>query len=148
MKVVLGSIILLANLSVLACSPQPESEQLPISQLSVASECDPLKACRASGASMSMNIVFTETPRALQPFLVVIKSEDEIDIKSISINFSMRDMTMGLNRYALVRTSEGEWQADVTLPICISGRTDWVAAFDIRLPDQVLVYSLPFVLEK
>lgn len=143
---VTGSILLLS--SMLACSPQPGSEPLPVNQLSVAADCDVLGACRVGDSTAYIDIVFATTPRALQPFPVVIKPEGMMDIKSVSVSFIMRDMVMGTNRYTLIRTPTGEWQGEVTLPICVSGRTDWVAEFDLHLPDRHVLFTVPFVLAK
>ena len=148
MNVIVSVFLLLAGLSLLACSPQTDSDQLPVSKLSAAADCGVLTSCRVSDTIGHIDILFAATPRALQSFPVVIKPEGMAGIKSVSVSFSMRNMAMGANRYALMRTSTGEWRGEVTLPICVSGRTDWVAEFDVYLPDRRVEFTVPFVLAK
>jgi len=148
MKVGVNSSLLLTGLLLLACSPQPEPEQLPVSQLVAATDCDVLTGCRVGDVDAFIDVLFAIKPRALQPFPVVIQTQGMQDVKAVTVSFSMRDMTMGLNRYALTHAAEGAWQGEVTLPICVSGRTDWIAEFDIQLPDRHLVFTVPFVLGK
>ena len=148
MKVGVNSSLLLAGLLLLACSPQPEPEQLPVSQLVAATDCDVLTGCRVSDVDAFIDVLFAIKPRALQSFPVVIQTQGMQDVKAVTVSFSMRDMTMGLNRYALTPAAEGAWQGEVTLPVCVSGRTDWIAEFDIQLPDRHLVVTGPFVLGK
>lgn len=145
MRVRACSVLLLSSLSLLACSPQSDPELLPVSQLYVDPDCDVLTGCRVSDAGIYVDVLFEMKPRALQPFPVAVRTEG---MKAVTVNFSMRGMTMGLNRYALARTSEGGWQGEVTLPICVSGRTDWVAEFDLQLPDRHVTFAVPFVLDK
>ena len=148
MKVGVNSSLLLTGLLLLACSPQPEPEQLPVSQLVAATDCDVLTGCRVGDVDAFIDVLFAIKPRALQPFPVVIQTQGMQDVKAVTVSFSMRDMTRGLNRCALAHAAEGAWQGEVTLPICVSGRTDWIAEFDIQLPDRHLVFTVPFVLGK
>ncbi|MDH3831614.1 MAG: hypothetical protein OEU48_08080 [Gammaproteobacteria bacterium] len=148
MKVGVISVLLLAGLLLLACSRQPEPEQLPVSQLVAAADCDVLTGCRVSDVDAFIDVLFETKPRALQPFPVAIQTEGMQDVKAVTVSFSMRAMAMGLNRYALTHAAEGSWQGEVTLPICVSGRTDWIAEFDIQLPDRHVVFAVPFVLGK
>jgi hypothetical protein len=148
MKTGVGSGLLLAGLSLLACGQQSEPEMLPVSQLSAAADCNVLAGCRVGDVDTHVEVRFGTRPRALQPFPVAVKSVGMGQATAVTVSFSMHDMSMGLNRYALNPSPEGEWQGEVTLPICVSGRTDWVAEFEIRFPDRRMRLALPFVLEK
>lgn len=141
-------VLLLAGVQLSACNPQTEPDLLPASHPAVAIDCDLLTTCRVDDPAGALNIAFAEPPRALQPFTLLVSSENRSTIQSIGVKFSMRSMPMGLNHYALVRTPAGVWQAQVTLPICVSGRTDWRAEFTVTLLDRRLVFSMPFVLTK
>ena len=148
MKAGVNSILLWAGLLLPACSPQPEPELLPVSQLVAAADCDVLTGCRVSDGDAFIDVLFAIKPRALQPFPVVIQPEGMQDVTAVTVSFSMRDMAMGLNRYALTQSAQGGWQGEIILPICVSGRTDWIAEFDIQLPDRHVVFAVPFVLGK
>ncbi len=131
-----------------ACDPQPEQASLPVTQLEVEAGCDVLAGCRISGPGYQVEVAFETRPRALQPFPVAVKPGGSKDVKAVSVGFSMPGMAMGLNRYALVSAAEDEWRGEVTLPICVSGRTDWVAEVEILVPDGRVVFEVPFVLDK
>lgn len=58
--------------------------------------------------------------------------------ESVYASFDMVDMQMGMNRYRFQRQPDGSWRAMVTLPVCISGRSDWVMLIDIKHSSQAL----------
>ena len=61
----------------------------------------------------------------------------------------MKGMDMGWNRYRLNKDAAGYWNAEVTLPVCVSGRSDWVADFDAVAEGRRRVqWQVPFVLDK
>ena len=68
------------------------------------------------------------------------------NVREIYVTFAMQGMDMGLNRYRLYGDSMSAWKADVTLPICLSGRSDWIAEFELLLADRRVVLQIPFVL--
>ena len=47
-------------------------------------------------------------------------------IEKMLVDFSMVDMQMGINRFAMTKTPKNNvWQGMAILPVCISGRRDW-----------------------
>jgi hypothetical protein len=60
--------------------------------------------------------------------------------RRVSAEFQMVGMDMGFNRYDLRPTPDGEFASRVTLPVCVSGRRDWVLYLDI----DGTRYALPF----
>lgn len=131
-----------------ACDLQPEQASLPVTQLDMEAGCDVLAGCRITSPDIDVEVAFETVPRALQPFPVAVKPGGSKDIVAVNIGFSMPGMTMGLNRYALVNVAGDKWRGEVTLPICVSGRTDWVAGIEILMPDRRVVFEVPFVLDK
>lgn len=148
MKAAAIGVLLLASCLLMACGQQPDPEMLPVTHLSVPQDCDVLAGCRVGDEWLQLEVSFLAQPRAMQSFPVTIQSVDATRLTAAIVNFTMRGMSMGLNRYALKSMSADEWQGEVTLPICVSGRTDWIAEFDIRFSDRRVAFSLPFVLEK
>jgi hypothetical protein len=69
-------------------------------------------------------------------------------VETVMISFAMRGMDMGLNRYRMVRGASNTWTADVTLPICVSGRSDWIAGVELVTARRRFHWDVPFVLEK
>ncbi len=129
------------------CDPATDS-QLPVTRLTLSQPCELRQGCRASDASVAVTVTFGAEARALQPFPVLVQIDNDQPADSVSVAFSMRGMDMGSNRYRLLADSTGGWNGDITLPICNSGRTDWVADFDLVVADRRLQVQVPFVLEK
>ena len=129
------------------CDTATESH-LPATRLVLSQPCDPRQGCRASDASLAVTVAFGAEARALQPFPVRVQLANDQPVDSVSVAFSMQGMDMGSNRYRLLADGTGGWMGDITLPICTSGRTDWLADFEFVLADRRLQVQVPFVLEK
>lgn len=61
--------------------------------------------------------------------------------KKVEARFTMQGMDMGFNLYTLRPEADGRFVAHVTLPVCVTGRRDWVMHITI---DQVEL-AVPFV---
>lgn len=66
--------------------------------------------------------------RVLQPFQVWVRVGDA---RRVQARFTMEGMDMGFNLYTLHADEEGVFRGRVTLPVCVSGRRDWVMTLDI-----------------
>ena len=78
--------------------------------------------------------------KVLQPFTVWLKTADADKVQA---SFTMEGMDMGFNLYTLKRDPDGAFRARITLPVCVSGRRNWVMTLEIdgeRL-------AVPFVTE-
>jgi hypothetical protein len=53
----------------------------------------------------------------------------------------MEGMDMGFNLYTLRADNQGVYRANVTLPICVTGRRDWALILDV---DKTRL-NVPFV---
>ena len=73
----------------------------------------------------------------LKPFAVWVRAPGAGKVEA---RFTMRGMDMGFNRYSLRADADGVFRAHVTLPVCASGRRDWIMAVEI---DATLV-NVPF----
>ncbi len=131
-----------------ACDQGSPGDRFPPRSVEVAAGCDPLLVCRVENGGLSVEVRMGPDIHALQPFLVQLDSGNDLDIAEILVAFSMRGMDMGWNRYRLETDGAGGWQAQVTLPICVSGRSDWLADFEISAAGQRLQFSVPFILQK
>ncbi|WP_312264893.1 hypothetical protein, partial [Rivihabitans pingtungensis] len=45
--------------------------------------------------------------------------------------FAMAGMDMGSARFPLRQVGDGRWQADIMLPVCVTGRQDWLMLLTI-----------------
>jgi hypothetical protein len=137
-------------LSLLLLSACDRSAQngLPVTELSVTPGCEVQQGCQAGDSSLSVSVQFGDTPRALQPFPLGLQFSGDEPVEQVTVSFSMQGMDMGLNRYRLTGDKMSGWKADITLPICVSGRSDWIAEFELVTDQRRLQFSLPFVLQK
>lgn len=130
-----------------ACDPPPETAGQAVS-LTPALPCDIRSGCTAANDELVVKVHFGARPRALQPFPVQVSVETDQAVEAVTIGFSMRDMEMGLNHYRLVAAAPHAWRGDVTLPICSSGRSDWLADIEVTADGNNYHVAVPFVLEK
>lgn len=97
-------------------------------QMNVSVDCNPrTQSCLASYAKRSITLKLDESVHYLKPFQVKVFSHgfEKSVIKHITAAFSMLDMEMGLNQFKMFEIKPGQWQGQVILPVCSSGRTDW-----------------------
>ena len=88
----------------------------------------PLHGCQFQLEQRWGQVSFVNSPSGLHPFtLRVIMPHAQ----NIFASFAMRDMAMGSNRYRLLHESGNLWQAKVVLPVCVTGRHDWLLTLDI-----------------
>lgn len=104
-------------------------------------ECPNLAAgCTTRLAGQTVSVGIDGELKVLQPFQVWVRVEGA---RKVQATFTMEGMDMGFNLYTLRADEEGVFRGRVTLPVCVSGRRDWVMTLDIdgrRL-------AVPFVTE-
>lgn len=107
----------------------------------VAVACPDLRAgCAARVDGRDIGFGVRGELKALAPFEVWLKAPGA---GSAQASFAMVGMDMGFNLYTLRRDSSGIFRSRVTLPVCVSGRREWVMT--IKVDGQAL--SVPFVTE-
>jgi len=131
-----------------ACDRSPPADR-PLTVLSALPGCDLQQGCRAGDeGSFSVELRFAAPPRAMKAFPVRLRVATGEALETVMISFSMLGMDMGLNRYRMVLGASNTWTADVTLPICVSGRSDWIAGVELVTARRRFQWNVPFVLEK
>ena len=98
---------------------------------------DPLAGCSFSHRGAAASVRFSAQPTALEAFELSVRAAG---VSRISAEFQMVGMDMGFNRYDLRPTADGAWAAKVTLPVCVSGRRDWILYLDL----DGSRYAIPF----
>jgi hypothetical protein len=81
---------------------------------------------RLHGREVSLGLSGPVKP--LKPFQVWVKAAGA---RTVQARFTMQGMDMGFNLYTLRGGDDGVFRARVTLPICVSGRRDWIMAVEI-----------------
>ncbi|MBT9568510.1 MAG: hypothetical protein IV085_09455 [Thiobacillus sp.] len=98
---------------------------------------DPVAGCHFEHAGTPVQLRFSRRPVPLKAFQLDIHS---VAADRISAEFQMQGMEMGFNRYDLSPTPGSAFTAQVTLPVCVSGRHDWTMFLTI----DGTRYAVPF----
>ena len=132
------SLVLLLALSFWAKFYFAKPELAPISVL-------PCVDITQSCGNEVFTVQFDEAPQVMKPLHLHVHINRAEAVKSIHVDFAMQNMEMGFNRYRLIQASQsGDWQAEVTLPICVQGRSDWNMLLEIEAGKKIQRFKLPF----
>lgn len=98
---------------------------------------DPVKGCAFTYRGQAAQLRFSSHPASLQPFTLEVRAPGASHVHAEA---HMVGMDMGFNRYDLRPTPAGPFVAQLGLPVCVSGRRDWMLYLEID-KDR---YALPF----
>lgn len=127
--------------------PDTETAAQPATSLQVAPDCDSARQpCRARGEDLEFELRLGPPVRPMEAFDIRLRSlRGTFDADAqISVEFQMRAMDMGRNRYRLERAAEGAWNGRAILPVCATGRNDWIARVEIVQRGRRWTADLPF----
>ena len=99
---------------------------------------DPLQGCVFTHRGRAAQLRFFSQPEPMQPFRM------ELHVPSAqhaSAQVQMVGMDMGFNRYDLHTTTHGIFNAEITLPVCVSGRRDWKLYLQVDSQRYVVPFS-------
>jgi hypothetical protein len=117
------------------------NRHLQPAQPPVAMACGDLPhGCSARLGGREVTVGVEGELKVLEPFEVWVKAPGA---KEVQASFAMKDMDMGFNLYTLKPDPQGAFRARVTLPVCVSGRRDWIMILDV----DGRKLSVPFVTE-
>jgi hypothetical protein len=98
---------------------------------------DPLAGCSFSHRGAPVSVRFSMQPVPLESFVLSVTAPNAA---KVSAEFQMVGMDMGFNRYDLRPSPDGAFVSKITLPVCVSGRRDWMLYLDL----DGSRYALPF----
>jgi len=105
--------------------PVPEKTTILVSG------CDLSKdKCKVVLEKSEHEITIEGEVKALQKFTINIIDNDDM-IEQASVELKMKAMDMGKNRFAFVKSGDHGWKTDVVIPVCTTGRRDWLFEFEI-----------------
>lgn len=84
--------------------------------------------CAAQVAGRPVTVGMTGALKPLQPFQVWLEAAGA---RRVEARFAMVGMDMGFNLYTLRPDAQGVFRGSVTLPVCVTGRRDWVMTLEI-----------------
>lgn len=117
------------------------------SLLQIDADCDSAQqSCSARAADLEIALRLGPPVRPMEAFEIrLLSPRDTLDEDArITLEFQMRAMDMGLNRYRLERAADGAWRGRAILPMCVSGRSDWLAKLEIGQSGRRWTAELPF----
>ena len=119
------------------------------------STCIPQQhVCKAGSDKFTAEIKFDNNISYLKPFNITVKTQEKENqyIKSIHINFKMKSMDMGVNRFNLSNKERvgknTSWEGNALLPVCVTGRVDWFSEVEIVTGNQKYIFSFPMDVKK
>ncbi len=148
MKGYRSCLILAAALALSACGRDDGQDQAAM-QARTAGDCDPVRQrCDIAIDGLRLAVRMGPGVKALKAFPVRVWPglPPGTRIDKFFVSFTMAGMDMGMNRYRLAEQPDGSWLAEVTLPICTSGRTDWIATIELHTDQGRWKVPVPFVL--
>ena len=98
--------------------------------------------CSARGPEVELQLRFVDRPNAMTPAAIELRSSTPLS--SATVDFEMSGMDMGLNRYRLEAGDRETYRAKVMLPVCVSGRRDWIARVQVVTEGRVYRAEFPF----
>lgn len=98
---------------------------------------DPVAGCTFGHGDATARLRFSVRPTALETFELSVHA---VGADQATAEFQMVGMDMGFNRYDLQAAGDDLFVSRVTLPVCISGRHDWILY--LALDDAR--YAIPF----
>ena len=117
-------------------------------QLMTQGDCDLVEAgCQSYGDDINVLLTFQSSPSALKPFVatLVIESPKDMQSSDVKLSFEMQGMDMGEQSFKLdFAQSTGRWEGEVILPICTSGRSDWLVISEITQGDSIYTSNHSF----
>ena len=131
-------------------------KQKPVQSLNLLdSNCNPAKTvCVAAEQGYSLTLHFPEQVHYLTPFRmqVTTKGLNTSAIDAVNIEYTMVGMDMGLNRFTLssVIDEKGNvsYEGEGILPVCVSGRVDWLANVHIITAGKVYEAEYKFAVTR
>lgn len=126
----------------------PDDSAAELIRLHVPADCLATRGCVAEGEGLAMELVLPDPVRPLEAFPVRIQVQGSgaEAIAWARVEFEMTGMDMGVNRVSLTPRPEAanEWRGRATLPVCVTGRSDWLARVSLGAQGRVYRADFPF----
>lgn len=112
------------------------------------------KTCSVNLDGLIAKISFDENIFYLKKFnvSVFVENTNNSIIDSIQLDFKMKGMNMGVNRFKLTETqinnNKSFWRGKALLPVCVTGRADWFSVLEIVFNKQKYIITFPVYVKK
>ncbi len=106
------------------------------------------RICQATGPDVRLRLQLGPPVSVMRSFPIRVKLDGDYgEVEQVSVLFTMEGMNMGLNWYRLKEGRAGRWIGQAMLPVCTSGRTDWIARVSVRAGRRDWKVEFPFEAE-
>lgn len=94
--------------------------------------------CNVELPGLHGQIYLDRQPKYLQPFgmTVSLQGSDADKVQGVTVSLNMTGMDMSLPVNKLHKTTTGDWRGELMVPVCSSGRSDWVVDVEIVLVNK------------
>lgn len=123
--------------------------------VAVYSNCIPQKhKCNMEFSNLYIEALFDENIYYLKPFEVSVwvEKKESVEIESVQLDFKMKGMDMGVNRFNLVKgyskNKKQLWKGKPILPVCVSGRAGWNVEISINSINKRYNIIFPVIVKK
>ena len=129
-----------------------EGKELTVIKKTV-DNCEPQKqVCNVELGGLNVRILFDENVFYLKPFNVTVWTEGNTDVESVYVDFKMKNMNMGVNRFLLTgidrKNKKQNWKGKALLPICVARRADWISELEIVINAKKYILAFPVIVKK
>lgn len=108
------------------------------------------ETCIVNFNEFKVGISFAKDVYYLKKFNISVFTERKStsNINSIQVDFKMKSMDMGVNRFMLTKrkliNKKQLWDGIAILPICVTGRADWFSELVIEANKTKYILTFPF----
>lgn len=93
--------------------------------------CQPVgSVCEAGFSDATLQIEFISPVVVMLPFTARVNTK--ANISEMYLQFRMKNMDMGEQRYRLLNKGNGLWESGIVLPVCSLARSDWIAVLEVE----------------
>ncbi len=101
---------------------------------------DLVAGCTVMAGGRDIRLGTDQAIKPLKPFSLRVEAKGAARVEA---RFTMEGMDMGFNVYPLRADRQGVFRTTATLPVCVTGRRDWIMTLDV---DGTRI-AVPFVTE-
>lgn len=120
-------------------------------KLSASEQCDlTRRTCAIDFPQLRVEVIFLKSPEYLVPFEAEVALHGEVATKvtKVTLQFVMNGMQMRLPEAALIKGTTSElatsrWRNTVMIPVCTSGRNDWIVEVQATTAEKKYVADFP-----
>jgi len=128
-----------------------ENKKLPATKISLENCYRTKQVCKFKTDEFKIKILLDKNIYYLKKFNVDVWLDRKKDahVKAVTFNFRMTNMNMGFNHFKLKQKNNSQqWHGTALLPICVTGRADWVSELNIITQENHYIFSFPVSVKK